>query len=350
MDLLEFRQALLRWFQSGHRDLPWRKTKNPYAIWLSEIMLQQTRAAAVIPYYQQFLRRFPTPEALAAAPESEVLAAWSGLGYYSRARNLRKAAEQIVSGGGFPRNYDAIRALPGIGPYTAAAVASIAFDLPHAVLDGNVLRVVARIENDRSDIALPATQRKFQRVADQWLDQEHSGAFNQAVMELGATVCVPRTPLCLLCPVAAYCGARQAGREDQLPVKKRKAAPELVEATAVLVQRDHSVLMRQRPAASKRMAGFWELPSEEHLPGVVLGKPLGKVQHTIVNQCHTFTVFPGKWTKKQVPAGMEWLNESRFGEVPVTTVTRKALRLLESCKSSVKSPLRRQTAKASRLD
>src|SRR5215831_16832447 len=159
---------LLAWFRKGHRDLPWRATSDPYRIWVSEIMLQQTRAQAVIPYYERFLERFPTVEALAAAPEDEVLALWAGLGYYSRARNLRRAAQQVAERGGFPRDFEAIRALPGIGDYTAAAIASIAFGLPHAVLDGNVMRVIARVENDASDIASARTRERFRAIAQGW--------------------------------------------------------------------------------------------------------------------------------------------------------------------------------------
>src|SRR5215469_2782403 len=158
-------KRLVEWYRRGHRDLPWRATSDPYRIWISEIMLQQTRAQAVIPYYERFLKRFPTVEALAAAAEPDVLAAWSGLGYYSRARNLRRAAQQITADGGFPRDYEGLRALPGIGDYTAAAIASIAFTLPHAVLDGNVMRVVARMENDASDIGAARTRERFRGIA-----------------------------------------------------------------------------------------------------------------------------------------------------------------------------------------
>src|SRR5690349_5158936 len=190
------------WYARGHRDLPWRSTGDPYRIWVSEIMLQQTRAQAVIPYYERFLTRFPSVPALAAAKEDEVLALWSGLGYYSRARNLLRAARQIAAAGSFPSDYDAIRALPGIGDYTAAAVASIAFGRPHAVLDGNVLRVVARMENDAADIRSSRTRERFREIAQSWLDPRDPGHFNQALMELGATVCLPRNPLCLVCPLA----------------------------------------------------------------------------------------------------------------------------------------------------
>src|SRR5262245_17687754 len=172
---LTFAARLLEWYRVGHRDLPWRATTDPYRIWISEIMLQQTRAQAVIPYYERFLTRFPTAEALPEAPEQDVLTAWAGLGYYSRARNLRRAALEIVKAGGFPRDYDHIRALPGIGDYTAAAVASIAFGSPHAVLDGNVLRVIARIVNDAADIASARTRERFRAIAQGWLDLRDPG-------------------------------------------------------------------------------------------------------------------------------------------------------------------------------
>ena len=221
---------LLAWYRANHRPLPWRGTRDPYRIWVSEIMLQQTRAQAVVPYYERFLARFPTIEALAAAPEAEVLALWAGLGYYSRARNLRRAAQAIA--GAFPRDYESIRALPGIGDYTAAAIASIAFQLPYAVLDGNVLRVVARVENDASDIGNARTRERFRAIAQEWLDPADPGHFNQALMELGATVCLPRNPLCLLCPIASRCRAHAEGATAQVPVKLRKVEPVRLEGDA----------------------------------------------------------------------------------------------------------------------
>ena len=202
---------MLEWYEHNRRDLPWRRTRDPYRILVSEIMLQQTRAEVVIPYYQRFLKRFPDAGTLAQAKEADVLACWSGLGYYSRARNLQAAARAITATEGFPRDYASLRALPGVGPYTAAAVSSIAFDQPCAVLDGNVLRVLARITNDSSDIASARTRAGFQRVADGLLAPECPGEFNQAMMELGATICLPRVPTCSFCPVAEFCEARKAG-------------------------------------------------------------------------------------------------------------------------------------------
>ena len=318
---------LARWYAQGHRDLPWRRTADPYSIWVSEIMLQQTRAAAVVPYYDRFLDRFPTVEALASASEPEVLALWSGLGYYSRARNLLRAARQIA-GGAFPRQYDELRQLAGVGDYTAAAVASIAFGSPRAVLDGNVLRVVARMENDAGDVRSAKTRERFRAVAESWLDRRQPGAFNQALMELGATVCLPRRPLCIECPLRAQCQALQQGTVDQLPVKLGAVRPERIEAVLLLVRRGRRILLRQRPATERRMPGFWDLPAPENLPGARTGAAAGKFRHTITHHHYTFTVKTAH-APKRLPAGsrFRWLEPSQAGGIPLSTTARKALRL-----------------------
>jgi A/G-specific adenine glycosylase len=318
-------ELLLRWYGASHRDLPWRRTSDPYRIWVSEIMLQQTRAQAVIPYYDRFLQRFPTVEALARAGEEEVLAAWSGLGYYSRARNLRAAAERIVEGGGFPREYEAIRALPGIGDYTAAAVASIAFGLPHAVIDGNVLRVVARVENDASDIAAARTRERFRAVAQAWLDPARPGAFNQALMELGATVCLPKNPLCLLCPLAALCRARQEGTAEQLPVKLRAHAPVRIEGVLLVLRRGERVLLRRRDAGERRMAGFWDLPTPEDLPAARVVAAYGEIRHTITHHHYRLTVMAARGHARG--RSFQWFKPAEFGDIPLSTIARKALKL-----------------------
>jgi A/G-specific adenine glycosylase len=322
---VSFSALLLAWYGRGHRDLPWRGATDPYRIWVSEIMLQQTRAQAVIPYYERFLKRFPTVEALAAAAEPDVLAVWSGLGYYSRARNLRRAAQQIVEVGGFPREYTQLRALPGIGDYTAAAIASIAFGLPHGVLDGNVLRVVARVENDAADIGAAGTRERFRGVAQEWLNPRQAGEFNQALMELGATVCVPRNPLCLVCPVSALCRGREAGRADELPVKLRKTAPVRIAGVLLVVRNRGRVLLRQRAAGASRMAGFWDLPSPEDVPGAQLGKHLGEIRHTITHHHYTLAVHSAG-VREEGPE-FEWFQVSELAGIPLSTTARKALRV-----------------------
>ena len=322
---LQFVTALMDWYRRERRDLPWRETNDPYRILVSEIMLQQTRAQTVIPYYERFLERFPNVNALADAREAEVLTCWSGLGYYSRARNLQKAARAIASAGRFPIDYDGILELPGVGPYTAAAVASIAFNAPYAVVDGNVLRVIARLNDDGADVASSKTRARFQQIADEWMDPRHPGQFNQAMMELGATVCLPRTPRCLLCPAAQFCEGRKAGRQHELPVKRRKAAPRYIQMQVAIIEKKGAVLLRRRPAGASLMPGFWELPAPGDLPAWRLRETLGSFRHTITHHHYIVTVLSG--TVAHVPSGFRW-RRNGLDRIPLTTVARKALRLI----------------------
>lgn len=318
-----FAARLGAWYAEAGRDLPWRRTRDPYRILVSEIMLQQTRAATVIPYFEKFLRRYPTAGALARAPESEVLAAWSGLGYYSRARNLRSAALRIVELGRFPRAYEEIRGLPGVGPYTAAAVSSIAFDLPHAVVDGNVLRVIARLMNDSGDIGAAQVKARFSDLAQSLLDRNGPARFNQALMELGATVCLPRNPRCGDCPVSRYCAGRAEGTERELPVKLRRSVSQRIEATLLRIERGGRILLWKRAAGSSRMAGFWELPSPEQLPGARCGRVLRVFRHTITHHHYRYQVVSA--TAGRMPEGFSWFTSRELAALPVSTVARKAL-------------------------
>lgn len=314
---------LLRWYDAGHRDLPWRGARDPYRVWVSEIMLQQTRAETVIPYYERFLERFPSAAALARASEPEVLACWSGLGYYSRARNLHRAARLVEDG--FPSDYEAIRQLPGVGDYTAAAIASIAFGLPHAVLDGNVMRVIARMTNDPADIGAGRTRARFREIAQHWLDRRRPDAFNQALMELGATVCLPRAPRCGLCPLAGMCEARREGRAAQLPVKLRKTAPVKIAAVVVIAIRRGRILLWQRAAHARRLAGFWELPSPEQLPPLRAVREIGRFRHTITHHHYEVTVQSGAADRAVRP--LEWVSVAALPALALSTTCRKALRL-----------------------
>jgi A/G-specific adenine glycosylase len=320
-----FAAALRRWYLRGSRRLPWRGAQDPYRIWVSEIMLQQTRVQTVIPYYQRFLARFPDVESLARAPEADVLECWSGLGYYSRARNLQRAARLIAEQGRFPRDYESIRRLPGIGDYTAAAVASIAFGLPYAAVDGNVLRVMARIANDPGEIGSAATRKRFRDMAMDLLDRRDPGTFNQAMMELGATVCLPRQPLCNACPVAGFCAARKAGTESRLPAGTRKSELQQIELTLALVERRGRFLMWRRGAEARRLAGFWELPEARQLPGFEPGEPLGSFQHTITNHRYQVAVIRG--SAPRAPRGWRWIEAAAPDRPPLSTMTRKALAL-----------------------
>jgi A/G-specific adenine glycosylase len=250
-----FRKLLLGWFREHQRDLPWRRSKDPYRVWLSEIMLQQTRVAAVIPYYQRFLARFPNVAALAAAPEEDVLSLWSGLGYYSRARNLQRAAQHIVAKhhGIFPRTEQEVLALPGIGRYTAAAILSIAFNAKFAALDGNVARVLARLGAVRGDLREPSRWQQLQESADGLLDAESPGDWNQAMMELGAVVCAPHAPQCLLCPLTQFCKARRLGVAESLPEQRRRRESINVSlAAAVLLDPDGRTLLLPPPGSAQK--------------------------------------------------------------------------------------------------
>lgn len=326
-EIQKFQNSLLRWYSVHQRDLPWRRTRDPYAIWISEIMLQQTRVAAVIPYYQRFLEKFPNFHALATAPEQELLAYWAGLGYYYRARHMQKAAQKISQRGAFPNSYDEIRALPGIGEYTAAAVASIGFELPHAVVDGNVYRVLSRIFNDSTNIASSRARKHFTVLAEAVLDRQQPGAYNQALMELGATICLPKKPQCLLCPVASVCQARAQGTQDALPVKIKPQRSIQEDRTLFLVEGQDNILLWQRPADSRLMPGFWELPEQMHLPGVVPGRLIGSFRHGI-----TFHDYRFELREATVEGGIgdcRWITKAELSALPLSTIFRKALRLLK---------------------
>jgi len=325
LDLSEMRRRLLSWYRKHKRDLPWRRTADPYRIWISEIMLQQTRVAAVLPYYARFLARFPDVEALADAAEQDLLAAWAGLGYYSRARNLQKAAKDIVERGEFPRDHASLGELPGVGEYTAAAVASIAFGLPHAVLDGNVVRVLSRLAPELGDIKSDAARKRLRAFADVLLDRKRPGEFNQALMELGATVCLPKRPLCERCPVRSYCEARRQGLENQLPVRGARPCAERREKKLLVIEKAGKVLFWQRPAESSRLAKFWELPELQQLPGAEVTDCAGAFRHTIVNT--TYFVEVCRATVGSRPRGFRWLAKSSLPDVPVSTTAKKALAL-----------------------
>lgn len=254
---------LVRWYTGCARDLPWRHTRDPYRIWVSEIMLQQTRVEAVKPYYARFISALPDAAALAAAAEEQLFKLWEGLGYYSRARNLQRAARMVMEqhNGALPADYIALLRLPGIGPYTAGAIASIAFDIPVPAVDGNVLRVLSRLNASGIDIASPLARRAAQDTLKDVMQGASPSLFNQAMMELGACVCLPNArPLCAGCPVEAFCAARKSGKERDFPIKTKKP-PRKVEARTVFVlQGDGSVLVRKRPDTGL-LASLYELPN-----------------------------------------------------------------------------------------
>jgi A/G-specific adenine glycosylase len=315
-----FRISLLNWFDGQQRDLPWRRTKDPYAIWLSEIMLQQTRVAAAIPYFERFLARFPNFGALAAAEEEEVLRLWAGLGYYYRARNMHKAAKCVSELGAFPNDYEAILELPGVGEYTAAAVASIAFDLPHAVVDGNVVRVISRL------FAANGDRKQVAHLTGQLLDRKRPGDFNQAMMELGATVCLPQKPHCLLCPVGKMCQAQETGAQNEFPVRKIRAKNKEIERRLFWIERSGKVLAWQRPADARLMAGFWELPEKEHLPEVAPARELGAFRHGIT--VHNYRIKVWRAAAPVQFGNCQWLEIRKLDHLPLSTIFKKALNVI----------------------
>ena len=266
LDVSKFQQDLVTWYYKVKRDLPWRRTRNPYYILISEIMLQQTQVVTVIPYYERFIAQFPTPKHLAQADEQTLLKAWEGLGYYSRARNLQKAAQMIEEefNGVFPRTHAEILTLKGVGPYTSGAVASIAFDIAVPAVDGNVFRVMSRICTVFDDIAKPKTRKVFEAIIENVIDHNDPGAFNQALMELGATVCTPKSPKCLSCPVSAHCEAYKQGIDDLLPVKSKANAPRRDKIVVAVIKNEYGEVLIQKRPDTGLLAGFYELITYEY--------------------------------------------------------------------------------------
>ncbi len=329
--------------------MPWRETRDPYAILVSEVMLQQTQVQTVIPYYLRFMARFPTAADLAAADEQELLVHWQGLGYYRRARNLQAAAQQIASdhGGRLPADKDAIDQLRGVGPYTSAAVASIAFGLPFACVDGNVIRVISRLDASDTDVSLPKEQKRIAARAQELLDQERPGDFNQAMMELGATVCTPRQPSCLTCPVGTHCSTRSQGDDPHdRPVKSRKPTVSQVAFCCLLAVHQDRFLLARRPAEGL-MASMWELPGQV----ADEAKPWQQLTEVPLTPCgmlepvtHRFTHLHARYNIEVARAprpfdfqltgksysAYRWVTLAELRELPLTKVTTLLLPHLQS--------------------
>jgi A/G-specific adenine glycosylase len=312
------RAKLAAWYGSAKRDLPWRRTSDAYAITVSEVMLQQTQVATVIPYYERWLNSFPNWTTLAGAKEQEVIKAWEGLGYYRRARNLQALAKAVATTGGeMPRTDTGLRALPGIGAYTAAAVGSIAFGLPLAVLDGNVMRVLTRLFALTDDISRPQARVKLQSIADLFLDQRDPSTHNQAVMELGATVCLPRKPLCLLCPLRTSCQGRD--RAEEFPVKSRVVQVKRAETVAI-IQRGESFYCEQ-VAEGKPWHGLWRFPAFDP-EKMEQGRALAQIKYGITKYAVTMQAVSAKWKRRVPPAG-RYLTVGQMEELAFAAPHRK---------------------------
>lgn len=261
----EFQKKFIEWYEREKRNLPWRYNRDPYRIWISEIMLQQTRVDTVIDYFYRFMEWFPTIEALANAPEEKLLKAWEGLGYYSRARNIQAAAKQIMSefGGKMPQTVAEISSLKGIGPYTTGAIASIAFDLPEPAIDGNVMRVVSRLFCIEDDIAKASSRKVFDEAVRSIIDEEHPGEFNQAFMDLGSAICTPTSPKCESCPIQSFCLANERGIQTNFPVKTKKAKPKDVYYVAAAIQDQAGSFYLEKRTSQKLLADMWTFPLVE---------------------------------------------------------------------------------------
>lgn len=341
-----FQRRLLAWFQQHRRDLPWRASRDPYRVWVAEIMLQQTRIAAVLPYYERFLKNFSTVESLARAPQEKVLKLWSGLGYYSRARNLHRAAKEIVTrhGGELPRSLDEALALPGIGRYTAAAVLSIAYDQPFAVLDGNVARVLARLGAIRGDLREPRRWRELGELAQNLLAPELPGDWNQALMELGEIVCTPQIPRCAVCPVARSCRAHAMQLTGEIPVPRRKRAPVKIRIAAAILRdpRGRTILVRDPGAHDDVLfSRMWQFPAIEvarhpetelaahvrkvfQLNGAPLKlEPLPAARHGVTFRNITLLPFLARVQELPLLPRTRVLALSRLAQLPVSSATHK---------------------------
>jgi A/G-specific adenine glycosylase len=335
---------LLSWFDAESRELPWRRSRDPYGVWLSEIMLQQTRVEVALPYYERFLERFPAVEALASADLEEVLALWSGLGYYRRARQLHAAARQIVAAGAtFPSTTEELQKLPGIGPYTAAAIASIAFGWVVPVLDGNVERVLSRYLALELDPKKSAARRRLSAAAEALLDPERPGDSNQALMELGATVCKPRAPRCETCPLASGCRARAAGTQEEYPRAVRRKRQIRQRQVCVVATSGSRILLFRRPDDSELLAGIWEIPwvradpsapAERRLEETYggrwsLGQKLGRVRHSITHRALEVEVVLGAVdASSSLSEGREagWFTPGEIARLPSSSLVGKILR------------------------
>ncbi len=349
-----FSSKILDWYNLHARELPWRGQSDPYAVWVSEIMLQQTRVETVIPYYQRWMRRFPSVVELAAAPQQEILNLWEGLGYYARARNLHQAARIIVAelNGELPHSAQALQQLPGIGRYTAAAIASIAFGAAEAALDGNIRRVLARVFNVAAPAQSTAGERLLWQISSEQLPPEAAGEYNQALMDLGATLCTPTAPDCPNCPVIDLCEAYALGLQEQRPVTKPKAAIPHYTVTAAVIRHNGKVFIAQRPAEGL-LGNMWEFPGGKSNPGeslqdclkreiceelkvdVTIGAPFGTYEHAYTHFRITLHAFECQLSKGQTPVAHEhddirWVEPAELDDYPMGKIDRQIAQKLKA--------------------
>lgn len=320
------RDGLLRWYRRDRRDLPWRRTRDPYRIWVSEIMLQQTTVKTVSPRYEEFLGRFPDVKTLARSSEESVLRAWAGLGYYRRARAMREAAIKIrdVHGGAFPDRYEDVLSLPGVGRYTAGAVMSIAFGKPYPLVDGNVARVFARLFALRGDLKTSAMSQRLWALAAELLDRRAPGDWNQALMELGATICLPEAPRCSACPVSRLCSARIGGSTGSYPESARRVRAEPLRVEALYVERGGRVLLWKRGDGERILKGHWGFPEIRHVDARP-GKLIKTLRHSIMNHRIVLRLRYATLQGGGRPKSARWVNREKLREYLVSSLWLKCL-------------------------
>ncbi|WP_404451459.1 A/G-specific adenine glycosylase [Virgibacillus necropolis] len=348
IDIMQFQADLITWYQANKRDLPWRKEQNPYKIWVSEIMLQQTKVDTVIPYFNQFVEKFPTVHDLASADEQDVLKSWEGLGYYSRARNLQNAIKEVVTsyGGEIPADPGDLGSLKGVGPYTKGAILSIAYDQPEPAVDGNVMRVLSRILKVEEDIAKPRTKKLFENYVREMISHDDPSSFNQGMMELGAIVCTPKNPTCMLCPVQQHCQAFAEGIEKQLPIKSKAKKQKRIPYAALLIknkQGDYLIEKRpdngllanlwQFPMISLNEMGFSQIPEwfeKEYGIHVTLKREAGKLKHVFTHLIWELEVHEAASNSTQTNRSYaKFVNRKEMEEFPFPVSHQKMMQYLK---------------------
>ncbi len=335
LEINEFKHDLLKWFDENQRQMPWRETKNPYYIWLSEVMLQQTQVNTVRPYYNAFIERFPTIEALSTTNEEDVLKYWEGLGYYSRVRNFHEAVKEVHNkyNGKVPDDPESFQSLKGVGPYTNAAVMSIVHNHPLPAVDGNVLRVWSRLTCNDADIAQPKTKKLFEKELQPFVETK-SGDFNQAMMELGATICTPKKPICILCPVQKHCEAFAEGVVSELPVKKKKIKKKTIDYDVLYItNREGQILIRKRD--TKLLNGMWEFPMfeqdtsidaiEDELDAVITieNEPVIQTKHVFTHMTWNMKVYKAYMQKENIKPSYKWMNKNEKDTLSFSTSMTK---------------------------
>ncbi|MBT2572392.1 A/G-specific adenine glycosylase [Bacillus sp. ISL-51] len=353
-DIDKFREDLITWFEREQRILPWRENQDPYRVWVSEVMLQQTRVETVIPYFQRFVEQFPTVRALAEADEEKVLKAWEGLGYYSRVRNLQTAVKEVNEqyGGVVPAEEKEFGGLKGVGPYTKGAVLSIAYNKPIPAVDGNVMRVMSRILSIWDDIAKPKTRTIFEQAVKAFISHEKPSEFNQGLMELGAIICTPKSPSCLLCPVQHHCSAFSEGTERELPVKSKKKKPGIkTMAAVVLTDEQDKIFIHKRPSKGL-LANLWEFPNTETQKGIKtereqlaaflekemgvkaeIGELEGIVEHVFTHLVWNISVFFGKVKQVSDPTELKQVTKEELEEYAFPVSHQKIWKMADSVQS-----------------